>query len=73
MKETEKYFHPLSVRFKEQDGFRYEYDEHDRVTYHHDRWGYFALLFYHDAKHLNTPYYVQHKYHRLYNPEPALV
>lgn len=61
--------HPLAVRVKDEDGFYTEYDQHDRVVYHRDKWGFFSYAFYHDDKHLRTPYHVVHKYLRLYNPE----
>jgi len=61
--------HPLAVRVEHQQDFYTEYDKHNRVVYHKDRWGYFAYKFYHDEDYLITPYKVFHKYMRLYNPE----
>jgi len=60
--------HPLSVRSTDEGGFYSEYDKHDRVTYHKDKWGYHVLLFYHDDPHLRVPYYVVHKHYKEYNP-----
>ena len=70
---TKVYKHPLTVR-SESDGLNYsEYDKHDRCVYYIDSKGYFAFKFYHDEGHLLTPYFVLHKYHRLYNPDPHFV
>ena len=71
MKEK-KYKHPLAVRAVE-DGKSYaEFDAHDRQVYHMNAFGYFSFSFFrNDEPHNCTPYFVLHKYHRLYNPEHA--
>lgn len=68
-----KYKHPLAVRSEESNGFYSEYDEHDRVVYHKDKWGYFAFKYYHSESYILQPYHIIHKYMRLYNPELGFV
>lgn len=46
-----------------------EFDINDRIVYSRDSHGYFSYRFYTDEPHIATPYFILHKYHRLYNPE----
>lgn len=66
--------HPKAVRSEDSgNGFYREYDEYDRMVYSINRWGYFSFCFFDDVlpgRQPNTvPYFVLHKFHRLYNPE----
>lgn len=64
----EKLDHPLAVRSRNENGFYWEYDKHDRVVFYEDCHGYWTFCFYSDVPHDVTPYFVLHKYFRLYNP-----
>jgi hypothetical protein len=72
MKKT--YTHPLAIRHEGERGdFYSEYDKHGRCVYDSDKSGFWTMCFFPDEAHVNTPYFVLHKYSILYNKLPFKV
>ena len=54
------------------NGFYFEYDEHNRCVFNKDKNGFWVFKFYESSPHIITPYMVFHKYYHLYNPDVTL-
>ena len=65
-----QYRHKQSVRFEENDGYLFEYDQYDRNTFYLTPSGYWCLNFFYEPKNnvVNVmPYQSVHAYWHFYN------